>query len=143
MAHLYPRLHLQHGLLLLVLEVDGFFLYYPELALLLCIPCQNLLKIFNVTPSLTVKFVKHKYIIAARFTIFMYILLSVISFHCIIFVKPSVFNQGNLRFPCFNYSYTLQAVRKVSVSYLYSLIPTIGVMCYSKTTKREITHIEY
>ena len=46
MAHLYPRLHLWHGLLLLVLEVDGFILYCPEFALLLSILCQNLLKRF-------------------------------------------------------------------------------------------------
>ena len=39
--------------------------------------------------------------------------------------------------------YTLQTVRKFSVSCLYSLIPTKGAMCYSKATKREITHIEY
>ena len=61
----------------------------------------------------------------------MYILLSVISSHCNIFVKLSIF-----------YIYTLQIVRKVLVSYLYSLTPTMA-MCYSKTTKREITHFEY
>ena len=41
------------------------------------------------------------------------------------------------------YIYTLQTVRKFSVSCLYSLIPTKRAMCYSKATKREITHIEY
>ena len=46
-AHLYPRLDLRHGLLLLVLEVDGFILYCSEFALLLCILCQNLLKAFS------------------------------------------------------------------------------------------------
>ena len=63
---------------------------------------------------------------------FMYILPSVISFHCNIFVKLSIF-----------YIYILQTVRKVSVSYLYSLMPTMRAMCYSKATKRDITHIEY
>ena len=33
--------------------------------------------------------------------------------------------------------------KKSSVSYLNSLIPTMGDMYYSKETKREITHIEY
>ena len=57
------------------------------------------------------------------FLLFLHIVIS----HC----KLSVF-----------YIYTLQTVRKVLVSYLYSLIPTMA-MCYSKTTKREITHFEY
>ena len=97
LTNLDVRFHInsatQHGLLLLVLEFDGFLLYCPELALLLCIPCQNLLKVFNVTLSLTFNLVKHcKYFIAARFTIYMYILLSDISFHCNTFVKLSVFS---------------------------------------------------
>ena len=46
-AHLYPRLYLQQVLLLLVLEVDGFLLYCPEKALLLSIPCKNILKDFQ------------------------------------------------------------------------------------------------
>ena len=33
--------------------------------------------------------------------------------------------------------------KRFSVSYLYSLMPTIEAMCYSKATKREITHIGY
>ena len=57
------------------------------------------------------------------FLLFLHIVIS----HC----KLSVF-----------YIYTLQTVTKVLVSYLYSLIPTMA-MCYSKTTKREITHFEY
>ena len=58
----------------------------------------------------------------------MYELFSVTSFHCNIFVKLSVF-----------YICTLQT----SVSYFYSLMPTMRDMYYSKGTKREITHIEY
>ena len=57
-------------------------------------------------------------------------MLSVISVHCNIFVKPSVF-----------YIYTRKTVRKVSVSYLYSPTPTMGD--YSKATKRKVAHFKY
>ena len=88
---------------------------------------------FKVTLTLIFNFAKHlKYFIAAHFMTYMYILLSVISFHCNIFVKLSVF-----------YMNTLQTVRKISVSCLCSLIPTMEGMCYSKATKREITLTEY
>ena len=51
----------------------------------------------------------------------MYILLSVISFHCNIFLKLSVF-----------YIYTLQTVRKFSVSYLYSLQESFAILKQQK-----------
>ena len=62
--------------------------------------------------------------------LYVYVMLSVISVHCNIFVKPSVF-----------YIYTRKTVRKVSVSYLYSPTPTMGD--YSKATKRKVAHFKY
>ena len=82
-----PRLHLQYGL---VLEVDGFLLYCPELALGLHVRVRIFLKIFNVTLSITFNFFKYlhcKYFITDSFSIFMLILLSIISIHCNICVK--------------------------------------------------------
>ena len=91
-----------------VLKVDGFLLYYLELALLLCFPCQILLKDFHCHSQSHWQFCQVcKYFIADPFAIYMYILLASISLHCNIFVKLSVF-----------YIYTLQTGRKVSFTYL-------------------------
>ena len=120
-AHLYAKLQHQHGLLLLMVEVSGFLLYW---LFLLSIPCQYQF-LFKFCQALQIFH-------CCLYKTYMCILLSVISFHCNIFVKLSVF-----------YIYTLQTVRKVSVSYLYSLILTMAATQISKVTKREIIHIEY
>ena len=132
-TYLYTRLHMQHWLLLLVLEVDEFLFYCPKSALLLCIPCQNLVKDFQCNSKSHFQFCQALQIfLCYPFHDYMYKFLSAIYFQSNIFVKLF-----------FKNIYILQTIRNVSVSYLYSLIPTMGTMCCSKGTKRQITRTKF
>ena len=77
-------------------------------------PCQNLLKDCQCHSQSYFQFWQELQIFYyCQFTIYKYILLPVISSHCNIYVKLSVF-----------YIYALQIAKNVSISCLHSLPPT-------------------